>query len=247
MPNLKLLSKLNSKYKTHEDALESWDIDLMVDYLDPKRDITKVFSFSESKIIDHIKFFKEREKASVVLLFIDITSFSSAVEGKSSNDLASFLDTYYSNVIPIVSNYGGVIEKIMGDGIICVFGKPFIELDVDKLHDRAEECAKDIICELKGTEHECKIALHYGEIMYYQTPLDEYYEFTMIGNALTELFRLESVSHTNSINYYENTFYHKYLIANVSILDDLWNLCNNISVDLNGVIYKSRAYIENKS
>lgn len=40
--------------------------------------------------------------------------------------------------------------------------------------------------------------------------LTEYYEeYTMIGNTLTELYRLESVSMPNSINYYANSYYSR--------------------------------------
>lgn len=46
-------------------------------------------------------------------------------------------------------------------------------------------------------------------MIYYKTPTEYYEEYTMIGNTLTELYRLESVSMPNSINYYANSYYSR--------------------------------------
>src|SRR5690606_15912136 len=139
-------------------------------------------------------YFKERRKVDAVLLFIDITSFSAKFTSKSADEIGKYLDEYYDLVIPIIGKHGGEVEKIMGDGIICVFGEPFLHLHKEDLHRRAEKCAAELIKLLKGSKHEIKIAFHFGEIMYYQNECSDYWEYTMIGNALTELYRLESVS-----------------------------------------------------
>ena len=45
--------------------------------------------------------------------------------------------------------------------------------------------------------------MHCGTINYFKNKTGLYHEFTMIGKPLTELFRLESVSIDERINYYE--------------------------------------------
>ncbi len=97
---------------------------------------------------------------------------------------------------------------------------------------------------LSQTDFESKIALHYGEIMYYQNTSDEYYEYTMIGNALTNLFRLESVSLNNSINFFSSTpFYYMKLVEkegwDFSNTDrNKWEMSNLQPVNLQGVSNK---------
>jgi class 3 adenylate cyclase len=141
------------------------------------------------------------------LLFIDIASFSKITEKYSNRVITNYLDNYYKIIFPIIYSYGGQIEKTMGDGIICVFGKPFMDVEWSEEFNQAELCAKEIIETFKGTNKEVKIALHSGEITYYKTPGKDYEEYTMIGKPLTELFRLESVSRTNAINFYKDSLY----------------------------------------
>ena len=251
MPSLKKLLKIKNQYPSSGKGIRSHNLEQIMEAFSPKRvgrinpsTRTSIRSFSEFNIDinNYINYFKNRKKVEVVLLFIDISLFSERFKNKPSEQLAYFLDEYYEKVIPIIGEYGGEIEKIIGDGIICVFGEPFLSIGAGDLHLEADKCARKIISELKDTDFESKIALNYGEIMYYQNKSDEYYEFTMIGNALTELFRLESVSDTNSINFFDNTIYYK-----ISMVNDVnkkyrnnplysnWELSQPIKVDLKGV------------
>lgn len=140
----------------------------------------------------------------------DITHFSSKTNSDSPQEVTERLDNYYRELMPIIYKHGGEIEKIMGDGIICIFGKPFLNFSDYKIkYRKAEECAREIINHFKNSPNEVKIALHDGPVIYYKTPTEYYEEYTMIGNTLTELYRLESVSMPNSINYYANSYYSR--------------------------------------
>jgi class 3 adenylate cyclase len=254
MPNLKQLFNLKERYgDTNLSSLRKSDIGLIVESFDPDRlekgfnnFKTKSFSFPEFKVSDYVEYFLERKKANVVLLFIDICSFSQKFSSTSSDLLVEYLDEYYKTVIPIINNNGGEIEKIMGDGIICVFGEPFLDDSKATLHNHANKCAREIISELKDTDFEVKIALHFGEIMYYQNPSDDYFEYTMIGTALTELFRLESVSVGNSINFYCDSYFE--ILMNQHVLSyqnywaqftsSEWKLKDRTKINLAGVNYK---------
>ncbi len=237
MPNLKQLINLKEEYSQGIDGFSTKDAEIILESFDPKK-ITKSFSFHGEKVQGYIDFFKERRKTEAVLLFIDVTSFSTKFKNKNSDDVSDFLDNYYDRVIPTIYAHGGEIEKIMGDGIICVFGEPFLRKTKLTLHRKAEKCAMDLIHNNKGTEYELKVAFHYGEIMYYQNKSIDYTEFTMIGNAITELFRLESVSVSNSINFFGETDYEDINIDDVinrTPFKHAWTLKSPIQVKLKGV------------
>lgn len=216
MPNLRQLISLKEKY----DTLNLFDVKVKK-FIDKSLleniAIKKAFSFNVQKIYESfdvsnampslIDYFESKPTEDVVLLFIDIASFSAITETKTNDFITKYLDNYYLKLFPIIYSYGGQIEKTMGDGIICVFGKPFIDIDWPEEFNRAELCAKEIIEKFKGTNKEVKIALHSGEITYYKTPGTDYEEYTMIGKPLTELYRLESVSRTNAINFYKDSLY----------------------------------------
>jgi class 3 adenylate cyclase len=216
MPNLRQLISLKEKY----DTMNEFDVKLKK-YIDrgllKNIAIKKTFSFNLQKIYESfdvsnampslIDYFESKPKEEVVLLYINIANFSIITETKSNDYITRYLDNYYKNLFPIIYSYRGQIEKTMGDGIICVFGKPFIDLEWHEELNQAELCAKEIIETFKGTNQEVKVALHNGKITYYKTPGKDYEEYTMIGKTITELFRLESVSRKNSINFYKDSLY----------------------------------------
>lgn len=255
MPNLKQLINLKEKYGDGNSKFKRSDVKLLLESFDTSRIgaairnlKTKSFSFPEFRMEDYVNYFLERTKANVVLLFVDITSFSTKFNDKTTDELVEYLDDYYLTVIPIINQHGGEVEKIMGDGIICVFGEPFLDEGVRQLHNRADKCARNLIAILKDTDYEIKVALHAGEVMYYKNPCEEYYEFTMIGNAITELFRLESISIGNSINYFGSTFYDHLIESSAVNFDSSfarlaglklpdWRIQHSISADLQGVEY----------
>ncbi|HAR41349.1 MAG TPA: hypothetical protein DCS07_01755 [Bdellovibrionales bacterium] len=57
----------------------------------------------------------------MAVLFSDIRSFSTLSETLSPQDNFAFLNTYLSEVGPIITKYGGFIDKFIGDGIMALF------------------------------------------------------------------------------------------------------------------------------
>lgn len=180
----------------------------------------------------------------VVLVFIDMCSFSTRFSHLNNTQLSVLLDQYYALVIPIIYRYKGEIDKIMGDGIIAVFGPPFLNLAGASLFEQAEKCAKDLINATKGTQFKSKIALHDGSVMYYRNKTVHYPEYTIIGKSLTELHRLESISEDEMINFYYSTPYYNYTDAKYHPYP--WNksILKSISPPLKGVSYSHRKCLE---
>lgn len=174
---------------------------------------TRFFSFINENLNpsrpDLIKYFEEEKEEDVALLFVDITSFSKTISGWSNSKIKFFLDDYYRKIIPLIYKNGGEIEKLMGDGIIIVFGKPFLNLPNPEYVYKAEICAEEVIKVFFGTDKNIKVAIHKGKINYYKVPGEHYGEYTMIGQPITDLYRLESVSKSNAVNYYKGSLYDK--------------------------------------
>lgn len=211
------------------------------------RDI-RTFSFLTENLNpakpDLIQYFDEGRDEDVALLFIDITSFSKTISGWPNTRIKTYLDNYYSRVIPIIYNNGGEIEKLMGDGIICVFGKPFLDVVAPEHVFKAEKCAEEAIKEFYGTNKNIKVAIHKGKVNYYKVPGEHYGEYTIIGQPITDLYRLESVSKSNAINFYSGSDYDK-LGWKQSIFDDTIVQCRGFNlVNLQGVDFDRVKYLE---
>lgn len=240
MPNLELIKTLNRKYEKSSPFTRS----------------VKNFSLNESINIDnleyafqdnirslgnnYIEYFARGKSTEIVLLFIDICDFSTRYSDLTSNEISDFFDEYYDLVIPIIYKYGGEIDKIIGDGIICIFGKPFLNLSLTDCIINADKCSKEIIESTSDSiKFSSKIAFHFGEINYFKNKSGFYNELTVVGKPLTELFRLESISEDSKINYFVK--YEYFPNWNKSINDDsiLWVLedIKQIPKILKGVSY----------
>ena len=226
MPNLKQVYELKEKFynlgnkdRRILDYLEKTEAkDVLIKAFNTGRlneDISerRMFSFINENLNPEkpelIKYFEEGREEDVALLFIDITSFSKTISGWSNGYIKNYLDDYYKRIIPIIYKNKGEIEKLMGDGIICVFGKPFLEVNSPEYVYHAERCAEEVIKEFHSSDKNVKVAIHKGSVTYYKVPGEEYGEYTMIGQPITELYRLESVSISNAINFFTGSTYDK--------------------------------------
>ena len=250
MPNLKQILTIKSRFGSDTQISKADEINDLFEGFDISKGFeeprlqTKSFSYTSNIASSYFDYFNNRSRVNVVLLFIDITSFSGKFNSKKPSELGIYLDRYYSTVLPIITKHGGVVEKIIGDGIVCLFGEPFLYESNVNLHRKAESCCQEIIKNAKGTDQEVKIALHYGEIMYFHNTSVDYWEFTMIGNALTELFRLENLSYNNCINFYCDTPYERLKLVDLeqSVYKILlgrpyWSLTDKQSINISNIKY----------
>ncbi|PNQ72852.1 hypothetical protein C1T31_10125 [Hanstruepera neustonica] len=241
MANLRLIKEFNKKYNKHS-AIANLDLENSM--------MNESLQFSIQKRISNLggayeRHFRDRDPANLAFLFIDICSFSTRFTNLSGKGIAKVLDDYYDIVIPIIYKHGGEIDKVIGDGIIAIFGPPFSEDNVGYNIRQADLCAKEIIEKTINTNYYSKIALHFGEIVYYCNDSIFYEEYTVVGKPVTELFRLESISEDKKINFYhiekKIDAYKQQLLANgeKSKIPARWVTSNPKPVGtLRGVSYK---------
>lgn len=205
MANLEDIKFLNEKYGKNSSITTTGK--LFEGFgLDTKIDIQKGLRNELSTLgAEFTRYFDYGLPADVALLFIDVCNFSTRFSKLNGDEISTFFDEYYNKVIPIIYKHGGEIDKIIGDGIICVFGAPFITLDYQKCIAAANVCAREILISTMETKFSSKIAIHSGKIHYYKNKSGLYKEFTMVGKPLTELFRLESISLNDRINYFSES------------------------------------------
>lgn len=250
MPNLNLIASLREKYdsnkvKNFSEFENKKRIDESIKFLlseklrssiDPSKLLLEFKSFSQpSTKPEVIRYFESNKKENVTLLFIDITNFSTKFADRTTIEIKRILDKFYADAFPIIYKHSGEIEKIIGDGIIAVFGKPFSESNQNVLFSKSINCSKELIKKFKNTELEVKVALHTGEVMYYKTGSEFYEEYTMIGNTLTELFRLESISTNNALNSFKFERVEEYIHFFVAFFKEPGWTINSINVNLKGI------------
>lgn len=81
------------------------------------------------------------EERPVTALFTDIEGFSTLSQKLPPRDLVTLLDIYYAEVNGLVAQYGGMVDKVVGDAVHAFFNAPE---DLDDHVNKAIDCAEAI-------------------------------------------------------------------------------------------------------
>ena len=57
-------------------------------------------------------------------MFSDIRGFTSLVESQPPEETIELLNTYYTLMFDAISGHGGVVNQMIGDGLMAIFGAP---------------------------------------------------------------------------------------------------------------------------
>lgn len=242
MADLRLIKELHNRFRPQSPFnLVDFDSKVITEAIDPDK-IEKALSNKVAELGPlYTMYFDFGFPADLALIFIDICSFSTRNADFTDEELVNYLDAFYDIILPIVHKHGGEVDKIMGDGIVCLFGAPFLENDLSKNIGFAFKCSQEIIKATKETEFESKIALHAGQIRYYKNSSIHYEEYTIVGKMMTELFRLESISEDAKINFYSETDVDEFISEKISSSTGIpkfsevvakWRVSKNIPITL---------------
>ena len=58
------------------------------------------------------------------VMFSDIRGFTSLVESQAPEETIELLNTYYTLMFDAISGHGGVVNQMIGDGLMAIFGAP---------------------------------------------------------------------------------------------------------------------------
>ncbi|WP_201554049.1 adenylate/guanylate cyclase domain-containing protein [Psychrobacter sp. 72-O-c] len=64
------------------------------------------------------------KRAKLTIMFSDIVGFTELSDSLSADNLADILNTYMHCMTIIANKHGAVIDKFIGDGMVCFFGEP---------------------------------------------------------------------------------------------------------------------------
>ena len=64
------------------------------------------------------------ERRLVSILFADLVGFTSLAEGRDPEAVRELLTRYFEQATDVITRYGGVVEKFIGDAVMAVWGAP---------------------------------------------------------------------------------------------------------------------------
>ena len=136
-------------------------------------------------------------KRPVVVFFSDIRGFTPMSEKMSPDDIASLLNEYFTEMVGIVFEHGGTLDKFMGDAVMALWGAPVAS---DDAADHAMQAAIDMMGVLRelnekwsseGKPHvEIGIGINFGEVFAGNIGSEQRMEYTVIGDPVNIASRL---------------------------------------------------------
>ncbi len=142
------------------------------------------------------------EERIVAVLACDIHGFTRLSEGLEPPQVIDFLNRYFAVMTDVVSRHRGTVDKLLGDGIVAVFGAPVSSINNA---ENAVRAALEMVAALAdfnrsdafalvGEEVEIGIGIHLGEVVAGNIGSDERMEYTVVGEAVQVAAEIEKLT-----------------------------------------------------
>ncbi len=167
---------------------------------DQQRDLVRRFATSEvAQDLAQSGFALGGKRVRGSVMFSDIRGFTSLVESQPPEETIDLLNTYYTVMFDAISSHGGVVNQMIGDGLMAIFGAPL---------PLADHCAGAVGAALemiemigllnaeRGAEGKPPIAIGIGiatgEMVAGYTGTQQRATYTCIGDTVNLAARLEA-------------------------------------------------------
>ncbi len=85
------------------------------------------------------------------VMFSDIRAFTSLTETRSPVETIELLNSYYTLMFDAIGGHGGIVNQMLGDGLMAIFGAPLPHADH---RERAVRAALDMLALVEGFNRE---------------------------------------------------------------------------------------------
>ncbi|MCZ7610171.1 MAG: adenylate/guanylate cyclase domain-containing protein [Ignavibacterium sp.] len=160
-----------------------------------------------------------------VIMFIDIRNFSIFAQNKSPEEIISYQNNVFSFMIEIINKHKGIVNQIMGDGLMAIFGAP-----IEHKNDcqSAVNASLEIYKELKRRNEKgllpetvIRIGINAGEVVTGNVGTSERKQYSVTGQPVIIAARLEQINkELNSVILISDEVYKRVVLENEPINHD---------------------------
>jgi class 3 adenylate cyclase len=172
---------------------------------DQQKELVRRFATSEvAQDLQQSGFALQGRHVDATVMFCDIRGFTSLVESQPPEETIELLNTYYTLMFDAINGRGGVVNQMIGDGLMAIFGAP---LPLERHAEAAALAALDMIelIELLAVERKSTgrapirigIGIGTGNLVAGYTGTQQRATYTCIGDTVNVAARLEQ--HTKAV------------------------------------------------
>ncbi|HET7426558.1 MAG TPA: adenylate/guanylate cyclase domain-containing protein [Gemmatimonadales bacterium] len=137
------------------------------------------------------------DRRPTTVLFSDIRGFTAMAESMGPDAIAQLLSEYFTEMVEVIFEHGGTLDKFIGDAIMALWGAPIAHSDDPDRALRAALAMQRSIARLNERwvtqgrpEIGVGIGINYGEVFAGNIGSHRRLEYTVIGDAVNIASRL---------------------------------------------------------
>jgi adenylate cyclase len=137
------------------------------------------------------------ERRPITVLFSDIRGFTAIAESLGPDAVARLLSEYFSEMVEVIFEHGGTLDKFIGDAIMALWGAPISHADDPDRALRASLAMQAAIAQLNDRWVEAGrpeigvgIGINYGDVFAGNIGSLRRLEYTVLGDAVNVAARL---------------------------------------------------------
>jgi class 3 adenylate cyclase len=171
---------------------------------DQQKEMVRRFATSEvAQDLQESGFSLGGRKVRGSVMFSDIRGFTALVESQPPEEVIELLNTYYTLMFDAISSHGGVVNQMVGDGLMAIFGAP---LPLADHCGSAVRAAREMIELVEMLDKEraalgkpairIGIGIASGEMVAGYTGTNQRATYTCVGDTVNLAARLEAHTKT---------------------------------------------------
>jgi adenylate cyclase len=137
----------------------------------------------------------------ITLVFTDIVGFTTISENMDPEDLGRLINEYFTRMTRIILEYGGTVDKYIGDAIMAFWGAPLDDPD-QALHAVQASMKMQEACVAMRKELEerdlpairMRIGIHTGEAIVGNMGSDQRFDYSALGDTVNLASHLEGIN-----------------------------------------------------
>jgi adenylate cyclase len=139
----------------------------------------------------------------ISVMFVDVRNFTSISESRRPEEVVELLNTFFQNMVEIVEDSGGLLNKFLGDGFMALFGAIDDDVAGSGNHaDAAVECGIRMAKRLEEVNRRVAlpfdfaigVGIHTGEAVVGSIGSQQRLEYTAIGDTVNVASRIEGLT-----------------------------------------------------